>query len=413
MNYGPALAAAFVLWPLLAIPGGQAFAPLMGLTAIAALALSRPKMPPARFALAGFAFVVWAALSALWGPSVRQLATGSLVEGTYSFEAQSLALPVLAVVSALTLAGTLRAAPAPRALTVVLTMLAVQAATVIASPYALDALLPAVYGPEAHRQAEGAQNAARNANTLALALPLLVSLLVFRWGIKGIGLTLLLTAGALSAYVQLDAQTAMFAFCGMAAAMGFVAALPRTGYRWLLGGLAAYILAAPLVFWGFIRALDPVAQSLPGSFRSRLWSWETVIGRIGEAPLMGHGLDATSTWKDTFATRPEWLAQLPDFWKDYPVVPGHPHNMALQIWAETGFIGAALASLSLAALAFHLPRPGDLRPEIRFAAAGLAGAAAAIFSFAYAMWNQGFWASLALAAAAIILWHRTPKASPA
>lgn len=81
--------------------------------------------------------------------------------------------------------------------------------------------------------------------------------------------------------------------------------------------------------------------------------------------------------------------------------------MALQIWAETGMIGAVLAALAAVALGFHLPRPEALRPEIRYAAAGLTGAAAVIFSFAYSLWNEGFWASLALAAAAIILWHRT------
>jgi hypothetical protein len=84
--------------------------------------------------------------------------------------------------------------------------------------------------------------------------------------------------------------------------------------------------------------------------------------------------------------------------------------MALQIWAETGLTGAWLVAVSLVALSLHLPRPQDLRAEIRFAAAGLAGAATVIFSFAYSLWNEGFWAALALMAAAIILWHRTLKA---
>ena len=87
--------------------------------------------------------------------------------------------------------------------------------------------------------------------------------------------------------------------------------------------------------------------------------------------------------------------------------------IALQIWAETGMIGAVLAALSLVALAFHLPRPGDLPREIRLAIAGLAGAATVIFSFAYSLWNEGFWASLALAAAVIILWHRTLREAEA
>ena len=223
----------------------------------------------------------------------------------------------------------------------------------------------------------------------------------------GAVLAALLLAGAISAYVLLGAETALFAVGGMGLAMGFVVFVPRMGFRWLIGGLAGYIAAAPVLFAALIRALDSLAPSLPDSFRSRLWSWEIVIGRMSDAPFTGHGLNATRTWKETFASRPEWLAQLPEFWKDYPVVPGHPHNMALQIWAETGMIGAVLSALALVALAFHLPRPADLRPEIRFAIAGLAGAAITIFSFAYSLWNEGFWASLAFAASAIILWHRT------
>ena len=42
MNFGPALAVAFVLWPVMAVLGGQGFAPLLGLTSLVALALARP-----------------------------------------------------------------------------------------------------------------------------------------------------------------------------------------------------------------------------------------------------------------------------------------------------------------------------------------------------------------------------------
>jgi O-antigen ligase len=219
-----------------------------------------------------------------------------------------------------------------------------------------------------------------------------------------------LVLGAAATYLAAGNHSAFFAIFGMGAAIALVSLLPRTGFRWLFGILAGYIAAAPILFAGLIRALDPVAASLPDSFRSRLWSWETVIGRLPEAPFIGHGLNATRQWTATFETRPDLLAQLPAHWKDYPIVPGHPHNMALQIWAETGLIGAVLAALSLVAMSIHLPRPEDLRPEIRFAAAGLAGAATVIFSFAYSLWNEGFWSALALTAAAIVLWHRTLKA---
>ncbi|MFN7163888.1 MAG: hypothetical protein ACK4P2_03635 [Hyphomonas sp.] len=407
MNYGPVLAAAFVLWPVMAVLGGQGFAPLAGLTGLAALVFARPRMPPALFACIGFAFVAWAALSEFWSPGSRQIVSGSLAEGTFAVEARSLSAILLALTSALTLAACLRAAPAPRASALIAAMLGLQAALVIASPYLSGFVLSAVYGEDTKRLSEGAQNVGRGANTLALGLPLLLPMLIFRWKVAGIALAVLLSGGAVAAFVLLGGESALYALAGMVAASGFVALLPRMGFRWMFGAIAGYIAAAPVLFAGLIRGLDPVAQSLPDSFRSRLWSWETVIGRMPEAPFAGHGLNATRSWNETFASRPDWLAQLPPNWQSYPIVPGHPHNMALQIWAETGMIGAVLAALSLVALAFHLPRPGELRPEIRFAIAGLAGAATVIFSFAYSLWNEGFWACLALAAAAIILWHRT------
>ncbi len=409
MNYGPVLAAAFVLWPVMAVLGGQGFAPLLGLTSLAALALARPRMPPAIFALIGFAFTGWVVASEFWAPGELALMSGNVLEGTFAVESGSLANVLLALSSSLVVAAALQSAPAPRASGIIVAMLAVQTVWVIASPYTSAVLLSAVYGEDPKRLQEGAQNIGRSANTLALALPLLLPMLVFRWKTAGIVLSLLLLGGAAVAYVKLDAQSALIALGGTAGAIALVAALPRTGFRWLLGGLAGYIAAAPVLFALLIRALEPIAQSLPASFRSRLWSWEVVIGRMTEAPFKGQGLHATGEWRETYATRPDWLAQLPDFWKDYPIVPGHPHNMALQIWAETGMVGAVLAALSLVALGFHLPRPEEMRPETRYAVAGLTGATAVIFSFAYSAWNEGFWSSVAIAAAAIILWHRTLK----
>lgn len=407
MNYGLVLAAAFVLWPVMAVLGGQGFAPLLGLTGIAALVLARPRLPLPLFAGLGFAFIVWAAASEFWAPGARQLISGSLTEGTFSVESRGLSFIAIALTAGLTIAGTLRAAPSPRASGIVAAMLGVQAVLVVLSPYLSGFVLSAVYGEDVKGLHEGAQNVGRGANTLALGLPLLLPMLVFGWKVPGMVLAAALTLGAAIAYRLLGSDSALFAIAGMALAIGLVSLMPRMGFRWLFGLIGGYIAAAPVLFAALIRGLDFIAPSLPDSFRSRIWSWEIVIGRMTDAPFLGHGLNATRSWNETFATRPEWLAQLPDFWAGYRIVPGHPHNMALQIWAETGMIGAVLAALGLVALGFHLPRPAELRPEIRYAAAGLAGSAIAIFSFAYSAWNEGFWAALVLATAAIVLWHRT------
>lgn len=407
MSFGPILAAAFVLWPVMAVLGGQGFAPLLGLTGLAALAVARPRMPPAPFALIGFGFIAWATISEAWAPGHRPLISGNLLEGDFAVGARSVSAILLALTGALTIGAALRARPAPRASGVIAGALGLHGLLVVSTIFLSGWMLSLVYQDDARRLQEGVQNLGRSANALALGLPLLLPMLVLRLRPAGPVLAVLLAGGAAAAFVIFGYDSALVALIGMGIAIGLVALLPRMGFRWLFGGLAGYIAAAPVLFALLIRALDPVAQYLPDSFRSRLWSWETVIGKMSDAPFIGHGLNAARTWRETYSSRPDWLAQLPDFWKDYPIVPGHPHNMALQIWAETGMVGAVLAALCLVGLAFHLPRPSELRPEIRFAVAGLAGAAASVFSFAYSFWNEGFWAALALAAAALVLWNRT------
>ena len=80
--------------------------------------------------------------------------------------------------------------------------------------------------------------------------------------------------------------------------------------------------------------------------------------------------------------------------------------MPLQIWAETGMIGASLAAIFLFFLGWCLKAPRDWSPITRNAAAGLVGVNVAVCSFAYSMWNEAFWASSVLAAAIILLQAR-------
>ena len=151
--------------------------------------------------------------------------------------------------------------------------------------------------------------------------------------------------------------------------------------------------------------------ALPGSFQSRVWSWDVVVGKIQEKPLIGHGIEASKTWRESYSDHPQWLAQLPDFWATYPVVPGHPHNMALQIWAETGMVGAGLVALTLAFIAICLPDGQTMRPDVRYASAGMLASAVSLFSFSYSVWNEAFWASLVLAACSIVLLSKRERAS--
>jgi O-antigen ligase len=411
MAYGPVFAGLLLLWPLLAVLGTLGFAPLLGLTGIAALLLARPKMPPPLYALFAIAFIGWAAISEIWSPATRQLISGNILEGNFAIGARSLVVVMTATFAMLTIAGAIRSELGPQTRKWIYGVLILQGALVFISALVARPALALIYGDDPNHAVNGVQNIGRNMNTFAVVLPILAAAAGARRDRLGLLAASGLVLMTLFAALMTDNHSAVFAICGMLGAFLLIRMLPKTGFRWLFGLIAGYLAAAPLVVSLFIRLMTGLDGVLPPSFRSRFWSWEVVMNRIGEAPYTGHGLMATRTWRDTFAEYPAWAQQLPDFWLDYPVVPGHPHNMPLQIWAETGFIGAMLAAFAITVIGFRLPRPNELTPQIRFAIAGMAGAAFSIFNFSYSVWNEAFWSGLALAVAMLILLHRTGKAS--
>ncbi len=414
MSYAPFLAAILVLWPVMGLLGGQGYAPLLALGGIAALFVARPKGPPAVYFVLAALFVLWTAISEYWSPASSGFVSGSLLAGNFAIDAASARLIATLIFATLVIAAALQLseASAPLARRVILGAFFVQGALVFATAIFAGPLLALYYGDDPLRVGEGVQNLMRNGNAFALVLPLLIGWLWTRGGLAYKAASVALVGLSALAFMLVDSQAGLFALVGMGLGGALIAVLPRSGFRWMFGALGAYVAAAPLVVGTLIGQLREIAPQLPGSFQSRLWSWEVVISRMTEAPMRGHGLDATRTWRETYAAYPEWMAQLPDFWANYPVVPGHPHNMALHIWAETGFVGAVLAGLGLMAIAFRLPRPEAFTPSLRFAIAGLAGAIATLASFTYSVWNEAFWSSVCLVIAAIILFHRTPAARP-
>ena len=85
--------------------------------------------------------------------------------------------------------------------------------------------------------------------------------------------------------------------------------------------------------------------------------------------------------------------------------------MALQIWAETGLVGALLMALAVLLVGWRLPHGGRLRADVRYAIGGMLAATFCLFSFSYSAWNEAFWATLALAVAALVLLSRRVRGS--
>ena len=409
MAFGNVFTGLMLLWPLLAVLSTQGFAPLVGLTGLAALAFARPKLPPAAYAVVFILFIAWAAASEIWSPHAGQLITGNLLEGNFAVGARSLIVTLTGLFAVLTIAAATRTNLTARARRLLFAAFGLHGVFAIIASIFSGPIIAAIYGTAPQDALQGVQNINRTINSFGLVLPLIVAALAWRFGLIGMMAAAAITALATRAAIEADSDAAILSVIGMVAGFGLVALLPKNAYRVLFGLTAGYILAAPLLMMGLIRGLSGIEAGLPGSFRSRLWSWEAVIDRIAEAPLIGHGLSASRTWRETFAAHPEKLADLEPIWADYPLIPGHPHNMPLHIWAETGLVGALLAAGALILLAIRLPPPGHLRADLRFAVAGVAAASISLFSFAYSVWNEAFWAGLALLAASLILLSREAR----
>ena len=413
MSYAPFLAAAFLLWPLTSMAGTQGNVLLLALAAIPALFVARPGIRPAHYLLAGMAFLVWAVASESWSPVSRGIISGTLMGGDFAIRSAGLRIILTLFFTTLLIAGALRTAPGRAQISsrLILGSLSIHGLLILLSPVFATSVMPVFYGDDPLNHSSGFQNLDRGANAFALVLPILVAYVGARPGLAWKGLALMIALASLVSFGVLGSSAAMFGAALMLVAFVIVRVFPKYGLRGLFTAVATYIALAPILMSGLLYMLERSGVNLPGSFQSRAWSWEVVIGKIQEAPLMGHGIEASKSWQDTYAAYPEWMAQLPDFWARYPVVPGHPHNMALQIWAETGAVGAFVAALAVLLIGWRLPIGHNLRADIHYAIGGMLAAAFCLFSFSYSVWNEAFWSTLALAVVALIVLSRRVRGS--
>jgi hypothetical protein len=180
--------------------------------------------------------------------------------------------------------------------------------------------------------------------------------------------------------------------------VGFVAFLlayqaPRFWVSALGLGLAVWVIIAPFVLT-WLSGQHELSTHLPLSWQVRLDIWSYVGGRIGEAPLLGHGIDASRTITG--------LGQVGDL--QFPQVPLHPHSAPLQVWFELGAVGAGLLAATLAGGGLLAGRTLRNQPAAAAAACGSLSALAVLWSISYGAWQEWLMAllgiSLALANAA-------------
>ena len=195
-------------------------------------------------------------------------------------------------------------------------------------------------------------------------------------------------SAALALPFGLWANLAAFAFGLGAFALAFVR--PRLAVMAVSGGWAAWALVAPFVT-PLLIADQRLVDALPESWAQRAGIWKYVCARILEQPWIGHGLDASRAVTDRIQVRG----------LDMRGVSLHPHSASLQIWFETGAVGAVLAALTLLAGGWALAQAFERNRPAAGAAAATLASLGIIANLSFGAWQEWWNAALFVAAALV------------
>lgn len=321
------------------------------------------------------AFAAWVVLSAAWSP--------------YPAAAQAAKLAAL-VPLGLVFAAAARDGPASRwtlagglaAFVVLSAALTVEAA--------LGMPLNRAAQPEADLFELG-RNLSRGAIVLlALSWPAAAWLLA-GGGLPRAALAVLVLAAGAALSLPFDQLAHVAAVAAGLLAFALACLAPRASVLIASWGFAAWALAAPFVT-PFVLSRPGLVERLPDSWAVRAGIWEYVCARILEQPWIGHGLDASRAVTDRMHVRG----------LDIRTVPLHPHSASLQVWYETGAVGALLAASALFFGGWAIARAASENRVGAAAAAATIASLGVIANVSYGAWQE-WWIATMLVAAALVV----------
>ena len=193
---------------------------------------------------------------------------------------------------------------------------------------------------------------------LAIILPMLTLALCSRRTIRACGIAATLFLLVVGCAVLTSSYSAVTALVAGVLAFVLVILWPRVGTWVVAVTLATPILLAPVIASKLPTPFEAyeISDRIPSSFTHRLLIWHFVTDHIVERPVLGWGLDAARELPggDGMGTIKFRVGDNhPPLLLQQQLLPLHPHNLGLQVWLETGGIGALVFSgvLVLAVLA--------------------------------------------------------------
>lgn len=372
----------WALWPFVALAGGLAFSSLTGLAALLLLPAAFRSLRPRLYIIALLAFFVFTGVSVMWSPREQVLVDFDFGAMKFAVRSEMLRVGLQVVALGGLIAAAMRLGEPGRrtvqriASTAIIAQLLIMVALTLFENQILDMLRPIV--PDT---GEGVQNISRNSLILAAAAPVLaIGLMQGRSLGAGGGLAfiVLMATAVILAVRGVNAgllALALAAFCVLV-----VRFVPRHGFRIIAALFALGIMTAPLVFGFLTQGADFATADDSNSYRLAIW--QRVLEIINENPVTGGGLGVLRTVRETIDTG-VFAGQF--------TVPNHPHNMVLQLWAETGAIGAGLLSLTILLAGWRMPDAVKLGPA-GLKAAALLGGVIAVAVVSFDLWNDWWWA---------------------
>lgn len=376
------LGALWALWPLVALAGGLAYSVLSGVAALALLPTIVRSLRPRLYFAVLLAFFIYAAISATWSPRDQVLVSFDFDRLQFAVRSEMLRVGLQILAQGILLAAALRLnEDAKRRVQAIAHIgLGIQFLLLIvltAFENQILSLLTA-YIPDT---GEGVQNISRNCLIMAAAAPLLaVGLARGRSVVQSRVFVILLLTGVVTILAIRGVHAGLLAIVAALAAMATVHFLPRYGFKALGVLIAIAITSAPWIFDLVSGGASFATANDSASYRAAIW--QRVIELIHERPLTGHGLGFLRTVRETIDAG-TFAGQL--------AVPNHSHNMMLQLWAETGAIGAGLLSLAIVLAAWRIP-DGRKLGAAALRGAAVVGAMTAVAAVSFDLWNEWWWA---------------------
>jgi O-antigen ligase len=196
---------------------------------------------------------------------------------------------------------------------------------------------------------------------------------------------IVLAAAALS--LQFDQLVTAIGFGVGLIVFGFAFIAPRLAILATSLGLSLWMLAGPFVT-PLLIASPRFVETIPLSWAARVAIWRYTCAQIMEQPWIGHGLDAGRAVTDRISIRG----------LDMRGVPVHPHSATLQVWFETGAVGAVLIAALMAVGGWRLAKTFAHDKPAAAAAAGVLAMFGLMANVGWSIWQEWWMATLLMTA---------------